>query len=84
MAPRVLSPHKALSDKRKRWSERRVFPRMMEGLASADAEPRTAIVSATCSKAHRGIEPAGYKEDFVRLIIGTKVGVNIEPRAVVM
>ena len=48
--PTVL--HKTLYDRLKRWGERDVFTRMMEGLAAAGAEPQT-VVDATYLKAHR-------------------------------
>ena len=37
----------------KRWGERGVFKRMMEGLAAGDAEPKTVMIDATYLKAHR-------------------------------
>ena len=47
------SPHKTLYNRWKRWGERGVFLRMMEGLAAAEAEPRTVMIDATYLKAHR-------------------------------
>jgi transposase len=46
-------PHKTLYSRWKRWEERGVFLRMMEGLAAADAEPNTVMVDATYLKADR-------------------------------
>ena len=46
-------PHKTLHNRWMRWGERGVFTRMMEGLAAADAEPRTVMIDATYLKAHR-------------------------------
>jgi len=37
----------------KRWRERGIFLRMMEGLASAEAVPKTVMIDATYLKAHR-------------------------------
>ena len=49
-APSAYGPHKTLY---KRWGERGVFLRMMEGLAAADAQPKTIMIDATYLKAHR-------------------------------
>lgn len=49
-APGAYGPHKTLHN---RWSERGVFLRMMEGLAAADAQPKTIMIDATYLKAHR-------------------------------
>ena len=49
-APKDYGPHKTLYNRWKRWGERGVFLRMMEGLASAEAEPKTASPYA-CSPA---------------------------------
>lgn len=37
----------------KRWGDKGVFARMMEGLASAAATPKTVVMDATYLKAHR-------------------------------
>ena len=52
-APSAYGPHKTLYNRWKRWGEKGVFLRMMEGLAAADAEPRTVMIDATYLKAHR-------------------------------
>ena len=52
-APAAYGPHKTLYNRWKRWGERGVFLRMMEGLAAADAEPKTVMIDATYLKAHR-------------------------------
>ena len=52
-APSAYGPHKTLYNRWKRWGERGVFARMMEGLAAADAEPKTVMIDATYLKAHR-------------------------------
>ena len=49
----TCGPHKTLYNRWKRWGERGVFLRMMEGLAAADAEPKTVMIDATYLKAHR-------------------------------
>lgn len=52
-APREYGPHKTLYNRWKRWSEMGVFGRMMEGLASESADPKTVMIDATYLKAHR-------------------------------
>jgi transposase len=52
-APTDYGPHKTLYNRWKRWSERGVFLRMMEGLAAAESVPKTVIIDATYLKAHR-------------------------------
>jgi transposase len=46
-------PHKTLYNCWKRWGERGVFLRMMEGLAAAEAVPKTVMIDPTYLKAHR-------------------------------
>ncbi len=46
-------PYKTLYNRWKRWGEVGVFVRMMEGLATAGAEPTTVMIDATYLKAHR-------------------------------
>ena len=52
-APKDYGPHKTLYNRWKRWSERGIFLRMMEGLAAAEAVPKTVMIDATYLKAHR-------------------------------
>ena len=52
-APSDYGPHKTLYNRWKRWGEMSVFLRMMEGLAAADADPKTVMIDATYLKAHR-------------------------------
>ena len=52
-APRKHGPHKTLYNRWKRWGERGVFLRIMEGLAAASATPKTIMTDATYLKAHR-------------------------------
>lgn len=52
-APSAYGPHKTLYNRWKRWCERGVFTRMMEGLAAAGAEPKTAMIDAAYLKVHR-------------------------------
>ena len=52
-APKDYGPHKTLYNRRKRWSERGVFVRIVEGLAAAGAAPKTIMIDATYLKAHR-------------------------------
>ncbi len=51
--PSAYGPYKTLYNRWKRWGERGVFTRMMEGLAAVDAEPNTVMIDATYLKAHR-------------------------------
>ena len=52
-APRDYGPPKTLYNRWKRWSGMGVFARIMEGLASEAAEPKTVMIDATYLKAHR-------------------------------
>jgi transposase len=52
-APSAHGPHKTLYKRSKRWGERGVFTRMMEGLAAGDAEPKTVMIDVRYLKAHR-------------------------------
>ena len=51
--PSAYGPYKTLYNRWKRWGERGVFMRMMEGLAAAEAVPKTVMIDATYLKAHR-------------------------------
>ncbi len=51
-APSAYGSHKTLYNRWKRWGERGVFTRMMEGLAAGDTEPKTIMIDATYLKAH--------------------------------
>jgi len=61
-APSAYDPHKTLYNRWKRWGERGVFTRMMEGLAAGDAKPKTVMVDATYLKAHRTASSLRVKE----------------------
>ena len=52
-APKKYGPSKTLYNRWKRWGEMGVFARIMEGLASEAAEPKTVMIDATYLKAHR-------------------------------
>ena len=52
-APREYGPSKILYNLWKRWSDEGVFARMMDGLASEAAVPKTVMIGATYLKAHR-------------------------------
>ena len=52
-APREHGPHKTLYNRWKRWSDKGVFARMMDGLAAEAAVPQTVMIDATYLKAHR-------------------------------
>ena len=51
--PKDDGPHKTLCNRWKRWGERGVFLRMMEGLAAVEAVPKTVMIDAAYLKAHR-------------------------------
>ena len=52
-APEEYGPSKTLYHRWKRWSDKGVFARMMDGLASEAAVPKTVMIDATYLKAHR-------------------------------
>jgi len=52
-APSTYGAHKCCTARWKRWSERGVCMRMMDGLSAGDAEPKTVMIDATDLKAHR-------------------------------
>ena len=52
-APAAYGPPKTLYNRWKRWSDRGAFARMMHGLASEAAVPKTVMIDATYLKAHR-------------------------------
>ena len=52
-APAAYGPPKTLCNRWKRWSDKGVFARMMAGLASEAAVPKTVMIDATYLKAHR-------------------------------
>lgn len=53
-APKEYGPHKTLYNRWKRWSDKGIFIRMMEGLAVPETpELKTIMIDATYLKAHR-------------------------------
>jgi transposase len=59
-APREYGPAKTLYNRRKRWSDKGIFIRMMEGLATPQAPDRkTIMIDATYLKAHRTTSSLG-------------------------
>ena len=52
-APSDYGPPKTLYNRWKRWSDKGVFARMMDGLAAEAAVPKTVMIDATYLKAHR-------------------------------
>jgi transposase len=66
----AYGPHKTLYDRWKRWGERGVFTRMMEGLAAVDAEPKTVMIDATYLKAHRTASSLRVKKGGLGRLIG--------------
>ena len=61
-APSVYGPPKTLYNRWKRWCERGVFARIMEGLASDAAEQKTVMIDATYLKAHRTASSLAVKK----------------------
>ena len=61
-APREYGPAKTLYNRWKRWSDKGIFVRMMEGLATPQAADRkTIMIDATYLKAHRTASSLGVK-----------------------
>ena len=81
-APKDYGPHKTLYNRWKRWGERGVFLRMMEGLAAAEAVPNGHDRRDLPEGTPHGIESAGKKGDLGRLIGRTKGGMNTKLHAV--
>ncbi len=52
-APKDSGPHKTLYNRWKRWGERGVVVRMMDGLFAAGAEAKTMMIDATYLEARR-------------------------------
>jgi transposase len=52
-APKEYGPHKTLYNRWKRWSDKGVLARIMDGLAAEAAVPKTVMIDATYLKAHR-------------------------------
>ena len=52
-APREYGPPKTLYNRWKRWSDKGIFARIMDGLASEAAVPKTVMIDAAYLKAHR-------------------------------
>ena len=61
-APKEYGPAKTLYNRWKRWGDMGVFARMMEGLASEAAVPKTVMIDATYLKAHRTASSLGVKK----------------------
>lgn len=62
-APREYGPPKTLYNRWKRWSDKGIFIRMLEGLAQPQATDRkTIMIDATYLKAHRTASSLGVKK----------------------
>jgi transposase len=61
-APREYGPPKTLYNRWKRWGDMGVYARMMEGLASEAAVPKTVMIDANYLKAHRTASSLRSKE----------------------
>ena len=67
-APKEYGPSKTLYNRWKRWGEKGVFARMMEGLASRAAVQKTVMIDATYLKAHRTASSLGLKKGGLTII----------------
>ena len=61
-APKEYGPAKTLYDRWKWWDDMGVLARMMDGLASEAATPKTMMIDATYLKAHRTASSLGFKK----------------------
>ena len=61
-APKEYGPAKTLYNRWKRWGDMGVFARIMDGLASEAATPKTVMIDATYLKAHRTASSLGVKK----------------------
>ena len=61
-APKEYGPAKTLYNRWKRWGDMGVFARIMDGLASEAATPKTVMIDATYLKAHRTASSLGLKK----------------------
>ena len=62
-APKAYRPHKTLYNRWKRWGDKGVFFRMMEGLAAPQAaERKTVMIDATYLKTHRTASSLAVKK----------------------
>ena len=61
-APAGYGPPKTLYNRWKRWGDKGTFARMMEGLASEAAVPKTVMIDATYLKAHRTATSLRWKK----------------------
>jgi transposase len=82
-APKEYGPPKTPCNRWKRWSDKGVFARMMEGLAAEISERKTIMIDATYLKAHRTAASLRLKKwGRGRLIGRTKGGMNTKLHAV--
>ncbi|MGR3633234.1 MAG: IS5 family transposase [Limimaricola soesokkakensis] len=82
-APKEYGPAKTLYNRWKRWSDKGVFARMMEGLAAESPERKTVMIDATYLKAHRTETSLRLKKGGGGRLIGrTKGGMNNKLHAV--
>ena len=61
-APKEYGPPKTLYNRWKRWSDKGVFARIMDGLACEATVPTTVMIDATYLKAHRTASSLGVKK----------------------
>ena len=61
-APAEYGPAKTLYNRWKQWGDKGIFARMMEGLASEGAVPKTVMIDATYLKAHRTATSLRWKK----------------------
>ena len=69
-APKEYGPAKTLDNRWKRWSDKGVFARMMEGLAFEGGEQKTIKIDATYLKAHRAASSLRAKKGGPKISAG--------------
>lgn len=60
-APKEYGPHWTLYNRRKRWSDKGIFAKMMPGLVAGHGERKTVMIDATYLKAHRTASSLGVR-----------------------
>ena len=86
-APKEYGPPKTLYNRWKRWSDKGVFTRMMDGLAAEAGVPKAVMIDATYLRAHRTAtslrsKKRGAGDQRGRLIGRTKGSMNTKWHAV--
>lgn len=63
-APREYGPPKALYKRWKQWSDKGIFARMMDGLASEATTPKTVMIARPTSSSRHGCIDATTRRSF--------------------